>query len=234
MCWNTHMFHFLPAPPVIYLLAAFAGCPAPASVATDVAIRIEDPVFIDTYSSVELAKMAQRKVFTHRGQEYAGTMGLIEGDLVYDYAPRFRMEKGQNGICLSLKDVRLTVSYSPKVYISSDHDSQGCSYAHIAKHERKHYDADVEILSTHVLQLEAELAKSAAAAGARGPMIEAAVETMENELRQAVAAAMQPLVDRIGELRAKRHAVYDSRAAYARDTKACSEPLEYQWRRNVE
>ncbi len=219
------MFTILPIPPVLALLASLTGCPAPAPVAAAVELKIEKPVYIKTHSSADLARMKKRETFMYKGREISQILGFTQGDVTYHYASGYDVQKHNGTACLGMKDIKLTITYSPKVYISSDHNFLGCSFAHVAKHEQKHYDADVDILTKHLEPLKIQLEKGANAVGARGPVIEPAIETVQGDMRLNVIEAMQPLVKKIRALRLKTHAAFDTDAAYTRDAKACANPL---------
>lgn len=162
------MFTFLPTPPVLALLASLTGCPAPAPVVAAVELKIEKPVYIKTHSSADLARMKSREAFMYKGREISRILGFTQGDVTYQYASGYEVQKDGGTACLGMKEIKLTITYSPKVYISSDHNFLGCSFAHVAKHEQKHYDADVDILTKHLEQLKTQLEKGANMLGARG------------------------------------------------------------------
>lgn len=220
------MFDIIPTFQTLSILAAFTGCPAPSPVAATVELKIEKPVYIQTHSSAGLARMKKRETFMYKGREISRILGFTQGDVTYQYASGYDVQKGEGGACLGMKDIKLTITYSPKVYISSDHNFLGCSFAHVARHERKHYDADVDILTKHLEQIKSQLAKGANAVAARGPLIEPAIETVQGEMRLKVIEAMQPLVKKIRNLRLKAHAAFDTDEAYTRDAKACAQPLK--------
>ncbi|MDI1226472.1 MAG: hypothetical protein PSY14_02155 [bacterium] len=169
--------------------------------------------------------MKSRETFMYKGREISPILGFTQGDVTYQYASGYEVQKDGGTACLGMKDIKLTITYSPKVYISSDHNFLGCSFAHVAKHEQKHYDADVDILTKYLEQLKTQLEKGANMLGARGPVIEPAIETVKGDMRLAVIEAMQPLVKKIRALRLKTHAAFDTDEAYTRDAKACARPL---------
>lgn len=219
------MLNFPPFLETLVILASLTGCPAPAPVVATVDLKIEKPVYINTHSSADLARMKKRETFIYKGREISRILGFTQGDVKYQYASGYDVQKDGGTACLGMKDIKLTVTYSPKVYISSDHNFLGCSFKHVAKHEQKHYDADVDILTKHVEELKTQLAKGANAIGARGPVIEPAIETVQGDMGLKVIEAMQPLVRKIRSLRLKTHAAFDTDDAYTRDAKACAKPL---------
>lgn len=219
------MFTFMPSPETLAILATLTGCPAPAPVVATVELKIEKPVYIQTHSSADLARMKKRETFMYKGREISQILGFTQGDVTYQYASGYDVRKESGTACLGMKDIKLTITYSPKVYISSDNNFLGCSFKHVAKHEQKHYDADVHILTKHLAELKAQLAKGADAVGVRGPVIGPAIETVQGDMRLKVIEAMQPLVKKIRNLRLKAHAAFDTDEAYTRDAKACASPL---------
>ncbi len=219
------MFTFLPKSQTLAILASLTGCPAPAPVAAVVELKIEKPVYIQTYTSAQLGRMKKHETVMYKGREVSGILGFTQGDVSYRYASNYDVQKSGGVACLGMTEVTLTVTYSPKIYISTDHDFLGCSVKHVMKHEQQHYDADTAILTAHLAALQQALAAGANKIGARGPVIEAAIEAVEGDMRLSVIEAMQPVVKKIRSLRLKAHAGFDSEEAYARDTKACANPL---------
>ncbi len=219
------MFIFFHPPPVLAILAGLAGCPVPAPVVAGVELKVEKPVYIQTYSSAQLGRMKKKQTVIYKGREVSGILGFTQGDVSYRYTSDYNVQKSGGVACLGMTEVKLTVTYSPKIYISTDHDFLGCSVKHVMKHEQQHYDADTTILTTHLAALKQALVAGANKIGARGPVIEAAIETVEGDMRLAVIEAMQPIVKKIRRLRLKAHSGFDSEESYARDTKACANPL---------
>ena len=120
--------------------------------------------------------------------------------------------------CAVPAEVALTLAQMEhRIHIASEIPKDGCLFAEVETHERRHVAVNRDALRTAARQMRVAAEAWARTAEGRGPSPEAALEA----LRQGLRRAIEPAMTRMREAQARGHAAIDTPAEYRRLARVC-------------
>jgi hypothetical protein len=209
--------------PAAYVLASLAACPAPPPPTVTMEFTHDPAIERNDISNRDLGKIEVRTTFSKARNEPF----KMDGITLNDFAPAYLVDfdSGWNPEtqmhCLSVKSVKITVHYTPVIFIASEYRKGTCGYRERLLHEARHVNTDIITFKELLPTLQRGVAAAAAALGAAGPLktenILPARDRMIDQLRQALINE----VDKEEHVRFSRHQAIDTRHEYLRVTNAC-------------
>jgi hypothetical protein len=205
-----------------YILAALLACAPPA--APNVRIDFEEgPVQIDnTRSKEELAALS----LAHEGSSFHDAeFPLVSGLTSFSLQGRphmmMQVAPQTGGACVSVRNIALTLSYAPIVYIAKNYAPSSCRYAQVQEHEMKHANINLITLREFVPQIKPLLANALGQVDAAVAVEGDDTTPGKEALNKKVSDVMQKWLESMLQVRVPRQQQVDSPEESRRFMKAC-------------
>ncbi len=125
---------------------------------------------------------------------------------------------GAGGVCAVPSEIRLTLVHAEHIIrLAREIPRAGCLAGEVLAHERRHAEVNRRTLRDAAEGLRSAARAWAARAEARAPDVGAAALMLQDQL----AAAVEPVLERLRQARAAQHAVIDSPEEYRRLGQVC-------------
>jgi hypothetical protein len=144
-------------------------------------------------------------------------LGMTEVSLetAIDYG--FDVIEAETGACATFNKVAVTVTLHLVVQLASELKRGSCAYQATEEHEQQHVDLERAMLPVLRDKIAAAV-DGAAGRGATAPTMEAATAALE----QKMSGLIQRVRQAHAEEKARRHAVFDTKAEYNKISLRCS------------
>lgn len=209
-----------------YILAAsLLTCPAAAEApAVEFVFDNQPPVVDRSKSYADLAQVKISTQFSHHPAEKFMTDGITDTNIRVDHAFSFKLRTNAMGrdACMSLKEVRVTLTYAPVVYIVNAHQPDSCRYNTTWLHELQHVNIDALTLKEYAPHFEAAAKNAAAGFGTKGPLsTEEDIAAAQKAFSESMKAAFAGLLEQMSKTLHQRQQLIDTRQEYLRLSKTC-------------
>lgn len=208
-----------------YVLVSLLSCdPNPPA---DIHINFQNnPVQIDnTKTSEYLARLKEKSVSPHYGSEFPITGGITDGNFKITFDMDFlnTIRPLLNKACVHIKNVDITVAYTPTVYIANNYPPGTCRYELTKEHEMKHVNVDIDTLKYFFPDIKA--VSEAAVAQWQKPhsVSKKQIEPFQNNILEQFSDTLKKTSDALQQVRVLRQKEIDSRAEYQYLSAACAD-----------
>lgn len=206
-----------------YLLTNAFICPAMPAPAVTTDFKNNPPTYKNDLSSKQLGSFTISTKFSHGPKEVFSTGGVTMGNISVNYEINFfqAQNAATEEFCLGVKDVAVTIDYSPDVYIASESKPGTCRYDTTLQHEIRHVNTDVLTLQEYVPLLQKAVADAAGNLPVTGPVNKKGLYVGQKQASDAVKSAVDAVVERLYSVRLARQQLIDTRQEYLRLSKVC-------------
>lgn len=214
--------------PAAYILAATGVCAAPPPPSVHMEFVNTPPVERNDLSARQLGGFNISTTFSKSRNEVFTVGGVTTSDISPVYLVDFSVpaDPVTGWPCLSVKEVKIKVTYAPTIYVASEYKGGGCRYKITLQHEVRHVNTDIITFNEFLPVLRQAVQDTANGIGAVGPLKPENLlrerDKMVDKLKEALAAK----VDEIEKIRFNRQQAIDTRQEYLRLSALCrDEPL---------
>jgi len=210
--------------PALYMLAGMSACPQQGPVDVQINLVTQASPYVTDVSSQSLTQEMRNdpdsSAFTD-GKWMTG--GVTKSNVTGKANAQFRqMKNTRTGeTCFAVARMNYDLVYAPVIYIASDFTQMGCRYSATLMHEKRHVSTDMRTFNEYLPQMKQAMQAYAQNLRPQGPYPAAQVEDEERRVIQEIAAAAEPLVAQLVEVRRKRQGEIDTEQNYLRDTALC-------------
>lgn len=205
-----------------YILAGLISC-SPQTPA-EVTLRfINNPATIDN-SKDESQLQATRKgsISPSYGNEFPVVQGLHTGTYQLSHTIDFEdTYRPMIGACIHATRMQITLTYTPVIYIKSNHAPGSCHYETTLGHERKHVATDVATLTEYIPEIKKMATLALAAAANNKPVDKDQMSAEHSRIEAAVSQTLEKSSDAMQAVRTYRQQAVDSREEYERLSGLC-------------
>lgn len=207
----------------LVMLVLSQGCPPQQSPLIDINVINNPPHYDNTYSSAELGEIPIDTQIARHSNEVFVTGGLTRGQITTSWESSFaKMLDERTGVaCIWLKSLRLTLSYTPNVYIASEHRPGSCRYDIIMEHEIRHVNTDIMTLNEFLPQIQQNVQDAVDALGVRGPYQDIQTDRIRKNMQDTVSDRLRDTLTRMDTVRRQRQQLIDTRQEYMRLSNMC-------------
>ncbi|HYD19152.1 MAG TPA: hypothetical protein VEF76_11795 [Patescibacteria group bacterium] len=217
----------LPALSSLMLLTANPACMAQAPFDVDIRLAKRDAAYNTDYTSQQLTAQygadPDSTLSTDGQWMVSGVTVVSAGGLAGQTLISFNtMTNYKNDTtCITVDKVEYEVQYAPKIFIASDYKNMGCRYSATLMHEKRHVQTDERTFTDFFPEIAKSIRHSVERIGAQGPFPKAMVPDAQKQVMARINADLQPVFQRMVEIRRKRQAEIDTEQNYLRDTALC-------------
>ncbi len=208
---------------IMFLPAQANGCDqAPYPV---VRIRVaETPAEFDLTRSVqELSRMPVGAPSPYPSHYHTEVGGVMNGEIALDHKETFGGAQAGDKACVMLKQIEITLTISPTIYIASDFQDQTCWFREIFEHESKHVETDRALIKKYQARITDGLNMMLMMPSdyASGWIETSAVEGAQYDMQAGIENALEVLFNTMMRERAEMQREVDSVHEYNRIARAC-------------
>jgi hypothetical protein len=217
--------------PAAYLLAATGVCAAPPPPVVEMEFINTPPVERNDLSAQQLGGFHISTTFSHSRNEIFTVGGLTLSDFSPEYLVGFSgpADPATGWPCLSVKEVKIRVTYTPTIYIASEFGSAGCRYKTTLQHEVRHVNTDIITFNEYLPALRQAVQNAASKVGAVGPLKPENILRERDKMVDKLKAALEAKVDEMEKIRFNRQQAIDTRQEYLRTSALCQdEPVIFR------
>jgi hypothetical protein len=207
------------------MLLAFSGACPPQGIPQVQMQTVNTPAqFSTSLSSAELGNFPVSTVVARHSNEIFVTGGITRGQITtsYDMAFNKLLNSATQMACIWPKQVRVTVSYAPIVYIAREYRPGSCRYNTTMEHELRHVNTDVITLNEYLPRIQNAVQGVVNALGVRGPMPDHAATAQQEAMVDAIAGRLKGILAEMDAVRMQRQQQIDTRQEYMRLGKVCA------------
>ena len=199
------------------------GCPPQQMPMVHIEVINNPPRYDNTYSSAELGEIPIDTKIARHSDEVFVTGGLTRGQITTAWETSFaKMLDERSGIaCIWLKDIRLTLSYTPNVYIASEHRPGSCRYDVIMEHEVRHVNTDIMTLNEYLPLIQQNVQYAVDTLGVRGPYQDIQTDRIRQDMQDVISSRLRDTLSEMDTVRRKRQQMIDTRQEYMRLSGLC-------------
>lgn len=207
----------------IMMLVLAQGCPPQQMPMVNINVVNTPPVYDNTYSSAELGEVPIDTKIARHSNEVFITGGLTRGQVTTAWETSFaKMLDERSGVaCLWLKSVNLTLTYTPNVYIASEHRPGSCRYDVIMEHEIRHVNTDIMTLNEYLPLIQQNLQYAVDTLGVRGPYHDTQMSRIQQDMQDVISGRLRDTLAEMDAVRRKRQQMIDTRQEYMRLSGLC-------------
>lgn len=211
-----------------FILVGTLTCsPAPLP-AVELVFDNVPPVASHDKGHAELGSFQSSTQFSRGSKETFLTSGITESNISTFFNISFNRETDrQNGeSCISIKDLKITVSYAPLVHIANSYKQGSCFYNITWLHELQHVNTDILTIK-EFLPLYQKTVENTLLSIKTGKIVRAEnVEKTQDDIAEKIKAALNWATEQMNTVRGQRQQMIDTRQEYLRLSNACpNEPL---------
>ena len=207
----------------LMMLVLANGCPPQQMPMVSIDVVNNPPHYDNSYSSAELGNIPiDTKIAKHKNEVFV-TGGLTRGQITTSWETSFaKMLDERSGIaCIWLKDIHLTLSYMPNVYIASEHRPGSCRYDVIMEHEIRHVNTDIMTLNEYLPRIQQNVQYAVDTLGVRGPFHDAQTDRIRQDMQDVVSGRLRDTLAEMDAVRRQRQQLIDTRQEYMRLSNLC-------------
>lgn len=156
------------------------------------------------------------------------TGGLMRGDIGIGYQIDFGTTPGATPEtnaheCVRYKDITVTLTIKPEIYVATNYAPQSCWYHEILEHEESHIDMDQVVIDKYSGRIEAGLKMAFSQPGdsTGGPVDPRGTEALKKDMGRNVVDMVNVMVRDMARERAEKQHGVDSFGGYAYIMNAC-------------
>jgi hypothetical protein len=150
--------------------------------------------------------------------------GLMSGEVSVNQSIQFLKEtySGLNAGCLLINQIEVKVHIKPTIYIAKEYPKNGCMYAAVMEHEKKHIAVDRAIINKYSNMIGKGVTEAMSRIGySHGPYRIGELEVQQNRVNDKVNIIIKKYADMMTVERTKLQQQVDSLAEYERVTNQC-------------
>ncbi len=150
--------------------------------------------------------------------------GLMSGEVSVSQNIRIMQETYPtlNSGCLYIDSVKVNIHIKPTIYIAREFPKEGCMYAAVMEHEKKHIAVDRKIVNKYTNLIVHGLDKALKKAGyAQGPYSTGRLETEQKRIQDYTQAIVNAYAQQMTEERKRLQQEVDSLQEYQRVNNLC-------------
>jgi TPR repeat protein len=190
----------------------------------EVHIKIEfAPVTYD--NSLSREKMTLRRTGMFSKSDPSHELGMHDGDISHVGNTGFSFLREYNeagkGDCLGYSDLKMTLTYSSKIYIINEYGEKSCEYSNIKTHELKHRAVDEKLYTEYAPVLEKYISESLFNLPPVGPLDARLVDGKKRDMLLALRDKIHEAIRRLSEERMRRQTDVDTPEEYAKNPSVC-------------
>lgn len=207
----------------LMMLVLAQGCPPQQMPQVNISVVNTPPVYDNSRSSAELGEVpVDTKVARHSSEVFV-TGGLTRGQVTTSWETSFSkiLEERSGLACLWLKSVNLTLTYTPNVYIASEHRPGTCRYDTIMEHEIRHVNTDIMTLNEYLPLIQQNLQYAVNTIGVRGPYQDIMMDRVRKDMQDVISGRLRDTLTQMDAVRHKRQQLIDTRQEYMRLSGLC-------------
>lgn len=208
-----------------YMLAAIFTCPVQTPPVVTVQFQSSPPHIINDKSSSELAALKKNSTSPNYGSEFPIVGGLTFSNFKVEYS--MDLMNGVQSVlrkaCLWATKINVVVTYTPTVYVASNHAPGSCHYKMTERHEMMHVNVDVITLKEFLPQVKKAVEGTVATWRGVGPVDQDGLKAAESELSKPLKVTLDAITDKLQQARRARQQQVDSRDEYRYLSTACAQ-----------
>lgn len=207
----------------LLMLVLAQGCPPQQAATVTINVVNNPPVYDNSYSSAELGEVPIDTRISQHSDEVFITGGLTRGEITTSWNTSFSklLDESSGLSCLWLKSVDLTLSYTPTVYIASEHRPGSCRYNVIMEHEVRHVNTDIMTLNEYLPLIQQNLQYAVNTLGVHGPYLDMQMQSIQQNMRDVISGRLRDTLLEMDSLRRQRQQLIDTRQEYMRLSRLC-------------
>ena len=205
------------------MLVLAQGCPPQQMPVLSIDVINNPPHYDNTYSSAELGNIPIDTQIAKKRNEVFVTGGLTRGQITTAWETSFaKMLDEHSGIaCIWLKSLHLTLTYTPNVYIASEHRPGSCRYDVIMEHEVRHVNTDIMTLNEYLPLIQQDVQYAVDTLGVRGPYQDRQTERVRQDMQDIISGRLRETLAEMDAVRRQRQQLIDTRQEYMRLSNLC-------------
>lgn len=207
----------------LMMLVLAQGCPPQQMPTVSINVVNNPPVYDNSYSSAALGEVPIDTKIAQHSDEVFITGGLTRGAVTTSWETSFaKLLDERSGVaCLWLKSVNLTLTYTPNVYIASEHAPGSCRYGVIMEHEIRHVNTDIMTLNEYLPLIRQNLQYAVDTLGVRGPYHDVQMRRIQQDMQDVISGRLRDTLAEMDVVRRKRQQLIDTRQEYMRLSGLC-------------
>lgn len=203
------------------MLVSLSACPQVEGVDIRITFQRQEPVYVKALSSAALTKKLGKTDPVKAGHKRR-TLGLTTGNIDYAYETRFlaQSEQKSGAACFIVKELEMTVTYKPTVYVATEAKGNACRNSVLA-HETRHMNTDLRMIREFLPVIRKKLKAAVAVVGARGPLPKRMLAAEQKRALKDIMDKFDPTLAKFQKDRIAAQAVHDTPENTKRDMIPC-------------
>ncbi len=174
-------------------------------------------------STAHMMALRQKSISPDYGGEFPHVDGITDGTFSIKYDLDFTAVEQMmfHTACVRTKDARITITYTPVIYISSKVVPGSCLYRETITHEMRHVAADVGTVNTYLPLIKSAAVSALVPQHDPRPIKQTQIKDFQANESKKLSQAMDKVTTALQRTRQIRQMKIDTRKEYERLSHAC-------------
>ncbi len=205
------------------MFAGIFSCTQPHAPHVALIFNNNPPQIRVAQSAARMAALRKKSASPNYGGEFPNVEGITNGTFNIKYDLNFTAVEQMvfHTACVQTKDARITITYTPVIYISKKAVPGTCMYKETMAHEMRHVGADVGTVDTYLPLIKSAATSALMPQHDPRPIKQSQIKDYQASESKKLSQAMDKVTAALQRTRQIRQMKIDTRQEYERLSHAC-------------